>query len=162
MPKWGYTITELDPEKTAKASGRELRISHKKAIEVCNAIKGMPLEKAKQLLRNVIEQKQPIPIKRYKKKQPHTRGLQKAYAGKYPQKAAKAILKLLQSAEANAEYKGLDTERLKIIHAVAYPGMKLKRFIPRAFGRSTPKYKTLTHVEIVLEQTKEKEEMEET
>jgi ribosomal protein L22 len=35
MPKWGYTIIQetLNPEKTAKASGRELKVSHKAARE---------------------------------------------------------------------------------------------------------------------------------
>jgi large subunit ribosomal protein L22 len=61
----------------------------------------------------------------------------------------------------NAENKGLDTENLKIIHASAYPGMKLKRYQPRAFGRSSPKFETLTHVEIVLEEMERLEEIEE-
>ncbi len=45
MPKWGYSIIEemLNPEKTAKASGRELKVSHKAAREVCKAVKGMNL-----------------------------------------------------------------------------------------------------------------------
>ena len=49
MPKWGYSVINelLDPEKTAKASGRELKISHKAAREVCKAIKGMMLNNAK-------------------------------------------------------------------------------------------------------------------
>ncbi|HDM89161.1 MAG TPA: 50S ribosomal protein L22, partial [Candidatus Bathyarchaeota archaeon] len=80
------------------------------------------------------------------------RGLQKAAAGGYPVKAAKKILAILESAEANANFKGLDTENLRIIHASAYPGTKLKRYIPRAFGRSTPRFETLCHVEIVLGQ----------
>ena len=65
---------------------------------------------------------------------------------------ATEILKILEGAEANAEYKGLDIEQLRIVHASAYPGMKIKRFIPRAFGRSSPRYNTLTHVELVLEE----------
>jgi len=67
-------------------------------------------------------------------------------------KAAKHILRILDGAEANAEYKGLDTDRLRIIHASAYPGMKIKRYMPRAFGRSSPKFKTLCHIEVVLEE----------
>jgi len=59
---------------------------------------------------------------------------------------------LLDGAEANAEFKGLDTERLKIIHAAASPSMKIHDFIPRAFGRSSPNFDTFTHVELVLEQ----------
>jgi len=56
MPKWGYSIIaeELDPEKTAKASGREIRVSHKAAREVCRAVKGMMLSNAKTYLRDVI------------------------------------------------------------------------------------------------------------
>ena len=154
MPKWGYSIIEeeLDPEKTVKASGRELRVSHKSAREICKTIKGMRLAQAKQYLRDVIAKKRPVPFTRFKKKAAHRHGLEKAYAGRYPVKAAKHILKILDGAEANAEYKGLDTDRLRIIHASAYPGMKIKRYMPRAFGRSSPKFKTLCHVEVVLEE----------
>jgi large subunit ribosomal protein L22 len=156
MPKWGYSVVGLDPETTVKSSGRELSISHKAAREVCNAIKGMSLDKAKEYLGKVIQKKQPVPFKRHEKTLGHRRGLTKAYAGRYPVKAAQKILKVLQGAEANAEAKGLDVERLKIIHAAAYPGMKIKRYTMRAFGRSSPKIQTLTHVELVLEQTEEK------
>ena len=154
MPKWGYSITEeeLDPEKTVKASGREVRVSHKSAREVCKAIKGMMLIQAKQYLRNVIAKKQAIPFTRFKKKAGHRHGLEKAYVGKYPVKAAKQVLKVIEGAEANAEYKGLDTEKLRIIHASAYPGMKIKRFTPRAHGRATPKFETLCHIELALEE----------
>lgn len=155
MPKWGYTVTGLDPEKTVKASGRELSISHKAAREVCQTLKGMTLDQAKTHLSRVIQKKQPIPFRRYKKKAAHTHGLEKTYAGRYPIKTAQKILKVLEGAEANAEFKGLDPERLKIIHAAAYPGMKMKRYTMRAFGRSSPKFQTLTHVELVLEQTEE-------
>jgi len=157
MPEWGYSITNLDPERTVKSSGRELRVSHKAAREVCTAIKGMTLDQAKQYLNNVIIKKQPVPFRRYRKKLGHRHGVKEgAYAARYPVKTAQKILRVLEGAEANAEYKGFDLERLRIIHAVAYPGMKLKRFTPRAFGRSSPKIQTLTHVELVLEQTEEK------
>ena len=49
-------------------------------------------------------------------------------------------------------YKGLDTELLRVVHAAAYPGAKIKRYITRAMGRATPRFETLCHVEIVLEQ----------
>ncbi len=155
MPEWGYSVMGLDPEKTAKASGRELRVSPKSAREVCKTIKGMELDQARNFLRQVILKKKPIPFRRYKKKAGHRHGLQKAYAGRYPVKAAKKVLELLEGAEANAEYKGLDIERLRIIHASAYPGMKIKRYIQRAFGRSTPRFETLCHIELVLEQMEE-------
>ncbi len=154
MPKWGYSIIEemLNPEKTAKASGRELKVSHKAAREVCRAIKGMMLNNAKEYLRDVAAKKKAIPYTRYKKKLPHRHGLIKTFAGRYPTKTSEQILDVLNSAQSNAENKGLDVDRLRIIHAAAYQGMKLKRYAPRAHGRASPKYDTTTHVEIVLDE----------
>jgi large subunit ribosomal protein L22 len=154
MPKWGYSVIkeELDPEKTAKASGREVRVSHKHTREVCHAIKGMTLAHAKEYLTNVITKKQPVPFTRFRKKAGHRHGIEKAFAGRYPIKAAKKVLTVIQSAEANAENKGLDVDRLRIMHAAAYPGIKIKRFTPRAHGISAPKYDTLTHIEIILDE----------
>ncbi|UCB61137.1 MAG: 50S ribosomal protein L22 [Candidatus Bathyarchaeota archaeon] len=159
MPKFGYSVVELDTEKTAKASGRELKISPKHAREVCKTIKGMRTDKAKQYLEQVIAKKRPVPFRRFTKKVGHRHGMQKAMVGKYPVKAATRILKVLESAEGNAEFKGLDTERLRVVHASAYPGIKLKRAIPRAFGRSSPKNRVLTHVEILLREIEEQGEV---
>jgi large subunit ribosomal protein L22 len=154
VPKWGYSVIkeELEPEKTAKASGREVRVSHKHAREVCRKIKGMMLTNAKEYLRDVIDKKKAVPFRRYNKKVGHRHGLEKTYAGRYPIKAAKKVLNVIEAAEANAENKGLDVDRLRIFHAAAYPGMKIKQFTPRAHGRSSPKYETTTHIEIVLEE----------
>ncbi len=154
MPKWGYSIIEeiLNPEKTAKASGRELKVSHKAAREVCKAVKGMDLTNAKEFLRDVIVKKKPVPYTRYTKKLGHKGGMQKRFVGRYPIKTAEQILRVIQAAQANAENKGLDTDRLKIMHAAAYQGIKLKRYTPRAHGRASPKYDITTHVEIVLEE----------
>ncbi|MCS7120603.1 MAG: 50S ribosomal protein L22 [Nitrososphaerota archaeon] len=150
MPKWGYSVADLDTETIAKASGRELRVSVKLAREVCTAIKGMKLEEAKEFLRQVQEKKKAVPFRSSRKKLPHRRGLEKIASGRYPVNAAKNILRILESAESNALYKGLDTEQLRVIHAAAYPGMKIKRYMPRAMGRATPRFETLCHIEIVL------------
>jgi large subunit ribosomal protein L22 len=157
VPKWEYSISEeeLDPEKTVKASAREIRVSHKSAREVCRTIKGMMLVKAKQYLRDVIDRKRPVPYRRFTKKLGHRHGIEKAYAGRYPAKTAKYVLKLLEGAEANAENKGLDIDRLQLIHAAASQGMKMKRFTQRAQGRSSPRNETLTHVEMVLQEKPE-------
>jgi len=154
MPKWGYSIIAemLNPEKTAKASGRELKVSHKAAREVCRAIKGMMLNDAKEYLRDVQSKKKAIPYKRYNKKLPHRHGLTRAFSGRYPVKACEQILSVLESAQSNGENKGLDVDRLRIIHAAAYQGIKLKRYKPRAQGRASPKFDTTTHVEIVLDE----------
>lgn len=153
MPKWGYSITEtLDPEKTAKASGRELKVSHKAAREVCKAVKGMTLTQSKEFLRDVMAKKKPVPYTRYTKKLGHKGGMQKRFVGRYPIKTAEQVLNVIQAAQANAENKGLDVDRLRVMHAAAYPGMKLKRYTPRAHGRASPKYDITTHVEIVLDE----------
>jgi len=160
MPKWGYSIAEerLDPEKTVKASAREIKVSHKAAREVCGAIRGMMLSQAKNYLKDVAVKKKPVPYKRYTKKLGHRHGLTKAFAGRYPVKTAQYILKLLEGAEANAENKGLDIDRMRIIHAATSQGMKVKRSQPRAQGRATASYNILCHVEVALEEQQERGE----
>jgi large subunit ribosomal protein L22 len=148
LPTWRYSISALDPERTVKCAGRELRISPKAATEICKAIRGLKLPKAKQLLEEVEEKKTSIPYRHYKKEVPH-RGHQGFHAGRYPVKAAKSIRRLLEELEANAEYRGLDPEKLKITHAASHRGMKTRKYIPRAFGKASAYFNTLTHVEII-------------
>ena len=62
------------------------------------------------------------------------------------------LLKLLKEAESNAEYKGLNTSKLRIVHASAYRGRVIPGFMPRAFGRASPFNKELTNVEIIVEE----------
>ena len=71
MPNYKYSIYGLDPDRTAKASGRDLRISPKHAREICNALKDMDLDKAKEFLEDVIDMKKMVPLKRHKRKKPH-------------------------------------------------------------------------------------------
>ena len=152
MPNFRYSVYGLDPDRTAKASGRDVRISPKHAREVCHALKGMDLDEAKEFLEEVIDMRRMVPLKRHKKKKPHHKGLHKWFAGAYPVKAATAILAILDNVEANAEYKGLDIDRCRLIHITAQRAMKMKNYIPRAFGRSSPYFKTLTHIEAVVEE----------
>ena len=152
MPSWKYSVKGLDPDRTAIASGRDLRISPKAAREICNYIRGMNLQKAKEVLREVIELRRAIPYRRHKKKIPHRKGLQGFYAGRYPVKAAEAILKVLEAVEANAEFKGLYTDRLRIVHIAAQRGPVIKKYIPRAFGRASPHFERLTHIEVAVEE----------
>ncbi|RLF05157.1 MAG: 50S ribosomal protein L22 [Thermoprotei archaeon] len=148
MPRWRYSVA-LDPVRTAIASGRDLRISYKAAVEVLKEIRGKKLDKAKQILEDIIEMRRAVPYRRFYGKVGHRRGMG---PGRYPVKAAKAILSVLENAEANAEFKGLDTTRLWVVHAAAFQGMKLKKYIPRAFGRATPYFQQLVHIEIGLEE----------
>ena len=154
MPNWGYSFVEqkYDADRLAKASGRDLRIKPKPAREVCAVIKGMKLEQAKRYLEKVIQLKQSVSFRRHKKKQAHRKDLKQYnwYAGRYPQKTAARIYEILTSVESNAEFKGLDTEQCRIIHAATHRGRIIKRYIQRAHGRSSPKFGHLSHVEIVV------------
>lgn len=46
----------------------------------------------------------------------------------------------------------MDLDRLKIVNATVHKGVIVKRFIPRAMGRATPKNNTLTHVELIAQE----------
>ncbi|MEE8168012.1 MAG: 50S ribosomal protein L22 [Candidatus Hydrothermarchaeales archaeon] len=152
MARAGYSIALEDEEKIAKALGMELRISPKSAVEICRELRGKDLYKAKTLLEDVASLKKPVPLRRYKKGVAHRRGLDKAYAGRYPMKAATHILKVLEGAEANAEYKGLDPESLYIKHISAQRGRIIRGFRPRAHGRATPNDEVTTNLQVVLEE----------
>ena len=154
MPTWGYSFTEqkYDAVRLAKASGRDVRIKPKHAREICAVINGMKVEQAKTFLEKVIRLEQSVPFRRHKKKVAHRKDLKqfKWYAGRFPQKAAARIYEILTSVESNAEYKGLDIDLCRIIHAATNGGRIIKRYMPRAQGRSTAKFKHLSHVELVI------------
>jgi large subunit ribosomal protein L22 len=154
MGRFGYSvkIDDEDEEKIARAIGRELRVSPKSSTEICRAVKKKSVEKAKEFLNEVVEMKRPVPMKRFKKGVAHKRGLEKAYAGRYPKKAASQILKVLESAEANAEYKGLDTERLYVKHISTQRGRVIRGIIPRAFGRASAHNEQTTNIEVILQE----------
>lgn len=152
MPKLGYSIQIEDEKNIAKATGRALRISPKWSIEIAREIRGMKLSKAKQFLLDIIAQRRSLPLRRFKKGVAHRSDLVKCAAGRYPKKACMHILKVLESAEKNAEYKGLDTERLYIKHAQAQRGPIIRRYRPRAYGRATPKFRVTTHFQVILEE----------
>ncbi len=118
--------------KTASAYARGARISFKNSIIICKTIKGLKLEKAKQLLQNLIEQKTSL-------------------NGKYYTNTCKKILEILQNAEANAKQKNLDTEHLFIKLAKADKGPKLITPKKMKFRGRQAK---VTNIEIILEERK--------
>jgi len=155
MPTWHYSYRVEDESKIAKAVQLDIPVSIKIMREVVAAIKGLRIGDARKLLEDVIKLKHPIPFKRYKGKQSHKRGLSEKYKwpiGRYTVKAAKYLLKLINQVEANAENKGLDKDKLVIVHIAAHKGITLKRWMPRAFGRATPKFRRTSHVEIVVKE----------
>ena len=144
-----YYSQTSDPATTARAYGRDLDCSPKSGRNVARAIKGMPVARAKEFLVSVSELKTPVPFKVRNRKIHHRRG-EGFGPGKWPVGVVTRFLKVLESAEANAEYKGLDKERLVITHASAYQGTVTQAFTPRAQGRATPHYNRKCNFEVIV------------
>lgn len=78
----------------------------------------MPLKRAQAYLKNVIGMKECIPFRRFnggvgrcaQAKQFGTT------QGRWPKKSAEFLLQLLRNAESNADYTGLDVDRLVVDH----------------------------------------------
>ena len=119
--------TFVPKENYAKAFGTDVRISTKASYVVCDAIRNKPLNRAKRLLEGLAAE---------------TRSLE----GKYYTKTAKAILNLVNSCEKNAEFKGLDADRL-FVHASARRAANIQR--RRRKGSFGTKMKN-THLEVLL------------
>ncbi|AFL94829.1 50S ribosomal protein L22 [Thermococcus cleftensis] len=151
--RFSYSFQNFDPDRMARASGRDLRISPKHSVELLREIRGMMLNDALRYLDDVINLRRPVPMRRFNDSQGHKPG--KGFGpGRYPVKVAKAVKKVLLNAKNNAEQKGLDPDRLRIIHAAAHRGPVLRGYIPRAFGRATPFNEQTTHIEIVVEEVR--------
>ena len=72
-----------------------------------------------------------------------------------PQPSAKIIAKLLGSAVANAEQKGVSDVDALYVKAISVDGGSvLKRFVPRAMGRASKIRKPTSHISVVLADTK--------
>lgn len=70
-----------------------------------------------------------------------------------PQKGARILKKLIQSAAANAqENSGLDVDGLYIHRIYADQGPTLKRWRPRALGRATRIRKRTSHLTVILDE----------
>lgn len=139
-----------DPNTSSRAMGYELHISPKHCVEICSTIKNMRTPTAKQYLEDVIALKRAVPFKRFNGNVGHRRG--RMAAGRYPTRAASEILKVLNSAENNAEDKGLDPDRMRLSHVATRRGRTLRGIIPRAMGRATAKNTETATVEVILEE----------
>ena len=111
-----YSDKDYNKEHMARVVGRALPISTKVSIEVCNRIRKNKVSRAKVILKEVVDMKTPIKFTRFMNGAGHKKGIG---PGKYPQKAAGEILKIIESVEANAQFKGLNTSELIIKHISA-------------------------------------------
>ena len=68
-----------------------------------------------------------------------------------PKRAARPVLKLLNSAVANAKHNhSLAVEDLKVAQIYVDGGPVLKRWMPKAHGRATPVRERTSHINLVL------------
>ena len=113
-----------DGELIVRARSKYVRSAPRKARLVMNHIRGKEVEQARAILNHA------------------------------PRAVAEDILKLLNSAIANAEsaYE-LGPDELRIVTAVVDEGPTIKRYRPRALGRATPIKKRTSHMTIELTTT---------
>lgn len=136
-----YTFQEFK-ENMSRAKGIDLPISTKQSIEVCNYLRGRWIEKSIAFLKKVEKGEAAVPYKRFNKAVGHKKGIG---PGRYPLKTSREIRKILQSAQTNAQSKGLSTTNLKILHINAN-----KASTPLHYGRRPRREMKRTHIEVVL------------
>jgi large subunit ribosomal protein L22 len=152
LGRLNYSLTPAG--RSSRAMGMELHISPKHAREICRTLRGMRANLARVFLEDVIALKKPVPFKRYRRNVAHRHGMVGWDAGRYPEKAAKAVLDVLDNALANAEYKGMESDKMRIYHAGTLKGRTIRGWMPRAMGRATPKNTETVSVEMVLTEVK--------
>jgi large subunit ribosomal protein L22 len=156
MGKTSYQMEVGKPSKTAKALITNANISLKYSTEICNQIKGMPVEKAIAWLTRIEEHKEYLPLKRYHKKVAHRKGdAQKGVkSGRYPEMTCREFVNLLNLAKNNADFKGLDAEKLIIL--TAFASMGINRYSYQSKGKIAGKARrqNATHIEVIVMEQK--------
>jgi large subunit ribosomal protein L22 len=140
--RYNYAF-KSDKENVVRTVGRDIPISTKTAIEICNFIRGMPLAKATAMIEKVRDQKLAVPFRRFTEGAGHKKGIG---SGKYPLNASLALLKLFKLLEANAQNKGLSSS-LMIIHACAQQAPR-----PMHYGRKRRIRMKRVHIELAVQE----------
>ncbi len=147
----GYSVLNF-PEQSAKARIIEANISLKDSINIAHYLRGMTLEQAKNAIDAAIDKKRAVRYFRYLDSVSHRRG---SGPGRYPIRALRIFRKAVDNVEANAEFKNLNLEKLRIIHLTATKGKMLRRYAPKAYGRAGGLDRDLVNIEIIVEEVKE-------
>jgi len=144
-------MREYNKETMAKVVGKSLPISTKQSIEVCNFIRGKNVQKMKDFLKDVIDMKKAVKFTRFNKGMGHKKGIG---PGRYPIKTSKEILELLESAESNAQLKGLNSSNLIIGHVNAD-----KASTAWHYGRQRRRMMKRTNLNIILIEKESKKDV---
>ncbi|HLC56545.1 MAG TPA: 50S ribosomal protein L22 [Candidatus Nanoarchaeia archaeon] len=138
-------------EHFASVKSFNLPISSKFAMEIASNLRNKDLKSAKRILQDSISLKRAIKFKKFTMDLAHKAGMA---AGRYAVDACKQVLELLDSVEANAEFKGLDVNNLIITKIVANKGPKAWHY-----GRKRRRKSKRAHLEIIVEE-KQKEKQD--
>jgi len=148
----GYIFGNYDKENMARARGSVLPISFKQSVEICRFIENKNVNDAKKILQKVIDGRIAIPFRRYNWDLGHKKKIGPA---RFPKKASKEFIKLIEYVEANAQFKGLNTSNLVIAHISAHKAGKAWHF-----GRKTRRKMKRTNIEIVVGELKKPKDKE--
>merc|ERR1712010_396620 len=151
-----YARKPADEATSCKAKGSDLRVHFKNTRETAMAIKGMNLTKAKDYLEDVVDKKRAIPFRRFcggvgRTAQAAAAGSTNGQ-GRWPKKSYEFVLGLLRNAEANAEMKDLEVDRLFVSHIQVNRAVQQRRRTYRAHGRINPYMSSPCHIELILSQ----------
>jgi len=145
MAQHNYAYQKSE-ENTSKAVGRNLSISPKQGTEICKYVRGRPVAQAKALLKLAIDEKRAVPFTRFNNGLGHKPGMS---AGRFHPKACSMILKIIESAEANAKNKGFNASDLKVVHISMQIGPRNSHY-----GRQRKSIFKNSHIEVVLQEVK--------
>jgi len=104
--------TEKVKKDKAIVNAKNINMSLKHAIAICKMIKKKNIAESISLLEQVTMIKKAVPMRG---ELPHRKGMM---SGRYPQKAAKTIIKLLKSLTSNCIANGLDLDKTIIAEAI--------------------------------------------